>query len=130
MNVTTKTTYNRDYNEYRVRLFVDGVYQAGADYYTDDKEDAKNTATSMEQTGKESDKASPVAYLEQIEYALETGGFYDVCNDYSLDIAVTAPNMASYTIKPHGPGLILEHTEYKEIHYYVGKPGLQGKILL
>ena len=45
MNAITKTTKND--GEYRVRLFVDGNYQAGSDYFTDCKIDAKETAKAM-----------------------------------------------------------------------------------
>jgi len=41
---TTKITYNRGLNEYTVKFFIDGVYQSKADYYTDDKSDAEDTA--------------------------------------------------------------------------------------
>lgn len=68
MNATTKTTYNKEYNEYRVRLFIDGSYQAGADYYTDNKEDAKSTAKNMAENAKYSDKTTDFANEEQAEY--------------------------------------------------------------
>jgi hypothetical protein len=42
---TTKIT-KKD-GEYRVRLFIDGVYQKDMDYFTDDKEDAELTAKAM-----------------------------------------------------------------------------------
>ena len=45
--VYTRTKFNRDWNEYTVRLFVDGNYQAGSDYHTDEKEDATETAVAM-----------------------------------------------------------------------------------
>jgi hypothetical protein len=31
-------------NEYRVKFYVNGVHQKDADYFTDDKQDAFNTA--------------------------------------------------------------------------------------
>lgn len=45
MKATTKISKKE--GEYRVRLFIDGVYQAGGDYFTDDKTDAKRTAEAM-----------------------------------------------------------------------------------
>ena len=42
---TTKISKRED--EYRVRLFLDGEYQAGSDYFTEDKEDANVTAAAM-----------------------------------------------------------------------------------
>ncbi len=45
MNATTKITKHD--GEYRVRLFIDGVYQTEADYFTDDKADACATAEKM-----------------------------------------------------------------------------------
>lgn len=70
---TTKTTYNREYNEYRVRLFIDGIHQAGADYFTNDREDAEHTAAHMKANGGYSDKTTSFAkdeakaYREEIE---------------------------------------------------------------
>lgn len=45
--IATRIGYNRELNEYTVRLYVNGVRQQGADYYTDDKEDAEGTALAM-----------------------------------------------------------------------------------
>lgn len=42
---TTKIWY-RD-GECRVKLYHDGVYQPGADYFTNDREDAMQTAAKM-----------------------------------------------------------------------------------
>ena len=47
--------------EYRVRLFIDGEYQAGADYFADDIEEATETAKAMEEDAHLSDKTSDVA---------------------------------------------------------------------
>ncbi len=63
---TTKTRCND--GEYRVRLFVDGVYQAGADYFTDDRDDAIATAELMRQQGGISDKTTDFAKAEQADY--------------------------------------------------------------
>lgn len=63
---TAKTT-KKD-GEYRVRLFVDGVYQAGADYFTTDKQDAKDTAKQMILNGGLSDKTTEFAVEEQIAF--------------------------------------------------------------
>ena len=42
---TKRTIISRDQDgEYRVKLFIDGVYQENCDYFTDDKEDARLTA--------------------------------------------------------------------------------------
>ncbi len=45
--VTTHTTFNRHWNEYCVKLFVDGKHLEQADYFTDDKQDADDTAKFM-----------------------------------------------------------------------------------
>jgi len=63
---TTKTT--RQDGEFRVRLFIDGVYQAGADYFTDDKEDAQVTAAMMVKNGTETDKTTDFAKSEQADF--------------------------------------------------------------
>jgi hypothetical protein len=48
MNATTKISYNKEYAEYRVRLYIDNVYQRDADYFTNCKTDAKMTALHMQ----------------------------------------------------------------------------------
>lgn len=42
-----ETKISRNDGEYRVRLFVNGNYQAGSDYFTDDRQDAEDTAEAM-----------------------------------------------------------------------------------
>jgi len=71
MKATTKINRTED-GEYRVRLFIDGEYQSGADYYTDDRGDAKRTAWEMEMKAVPSDKTSEVAKEEQAEYEADT----------------------------------------------------------
>jgi len=66
MTVATKIVKRDD--EYRVRLFIDGEYQAGADYYTDDLDDARDTARLMEKGAVHSDKETEFAKDEQTEY--------------------------------------------------------------
>lgn len=41
------TKISKKDGEYCVKLYIDGVYQKGADYFTDDKEDAEGTAKQM-----------------------------------------------------------------------------------
>jgi hypothetical protein len=36
-----------EWGEYRVKLYIDGKYQQNADYFTDDKGDAVQTARAM-----------------------------------------------------------------------------------
>lgn len=43
--ITTKIKKEDD--EYIVQLFINGKYQKDADYFTDDKDDAKQTAKAM-----------------------------------------------------------------------------------
>jgi hypothetical protein len=54
--------------EYRVRLFIDGEYQAGADYFTDDVVEANETAKAMEEDAYLSDKSSDVARGEAEDF--------------------------------------------------------------
>jgi hypothetical protein len=43
-----KIYYDREWQEYRVKLYVDGIYQGeDSDYHTDDKEDAFDTAKAL-----------------------------------------------------------------------------------
>jgi hypothetical protein len=66
MTINTKITKND--NEYRVRLFIDGIYQAGADYFTDDHQDAKDTASGMARNASQSDKTTDFAKAEQSDF--------------------------------------------------------------
>ena len=120
MKATTTTTKHD--GEYRVRLFIDGEYQAGADYFTDDTRDAMDTAAAMIKQAGVSDKTSGNAIREQIEYMLEKGAtLYDVCNDYSLDKSANllTENWSDYTMVKTAKGAKLYHTEHLELHYYV-----------
>lgn len=72
MKATTKTTRNTD-GEYRIRLFINGEYQAGADYFTDDKEDAILTAAAMAEKAGYSDKSTDFAKEEQREFEEQSG---------------------------------------------------------
>lgn len=74
MKATTKTTYNREYNEYRVRLFIDGDYQAGADYFTDCKRDAEKTAAYMVKNAVRTNKDCEIARDEQKAYEASKRG--------------------------------------------------------
>ena len=49
---TYKKKYNRALNEWRVKFYIDGIYQKGADYFTDCKEDAKDTGEYFVKGGK------------------------------------------------------------------------------
>ena len=66
MTATTKITKQDD--EYRVRLFIDGEYQAGADYFADYKDDAIETAAEMVDKAEISDKTTANARDEQDEF--------------------------------------------------------------
>jgi hypothetical protein len=127
---TTKTTYNQDYDEYKVRLFVDGVYQSGADYFTNDKQDARDTAKRMIADGGISDKTTDFAINEQKDFDEENDFImYDVCNDYSLDEITTEFKSEDYKTENVRGGVVYRHKENKEIHYFKGKKGLSGKHL-
>ena len=39
-----KVYRDADWNEYRVKFYRNGMYQEGADYHTDDRDDALGTA--------------------------------------------------------------------------------------
>ena len=45
--ITTKTIRDEATEEFTVQLFIDGVRQPLCDYFTDDPEDAKQTAAAM-----------------------------------------------------------------------------------
>ena len=51
---------------------------------------------------------------------------YDVCNDYTLDIndCIQAARWHEYTLHDNGT---LQHTVTDEIHYYLGRAGLQDE---
>lgn len=63
---TTKIT--KQDGEYRVRLFANGAYQAGADYFTSDKQDAIDTAKHMQINGGITDKTTSFAIEEQADF--------------------------------------------------------------
>ena len=71
MSITTKISKKDD--EYRVRVFVDGEYQAGADYYTDSRQDAEDTANYIvkHKAAGISDKTTDFAIKEAEEYLAE-----------------------------------------------------------
>jgi len=48
MEVKTRVSYSRTWEEYRVELYVDGMRDESATYFTDDIEDARYTAKEME----------------------------------------------------------------------------------
>ena len=56
-----RTAITEDDGEYTVRLFINGVHQAGADYFTDDLEEAEETAKAMEADAHISDKTTESA---------------------------------------------------------------------
>ena len=56
-----RTAITEDDGEYTVRLFIDGVHQAGADHFTDDPEEAEETAKAMEADAHISDKTTESA---------------------------------------------------------------------
>jgi hypothetical protein len=70
MNATTKTNRTTE-GEYRVRLFIDGIHQAGADYFATDKAEANATAALMIQRACQSDKTTDFAKAEAADYAEE-----------------------------------------------------------
>ena len=47
MNRKTVISRRNEFGEYRVRLYVDGKAVPEADYFTDDKVDAEETAVAM-----------------------------------------------------------------------------------
>jgi hypothetical protein len=114
---TTKITAT--YGEYRIRLFMDGIYQAGADAFEADITSAKATAAAMVEYATknqcESDKTTDFAKDEAADYAEESGEgeadetvLYDVCNDYSLSARNDEPaDIAGMEITHDDDGLTL-----------------------
>lgn len=45
--LTVKTYRDTDWNEYRVKTYIQGQHQQNADYHTDDKQDAHDTAQAI-----------------------------------------------------------------------------------
>lgn len=45
--VSVTISWSSEWQDYRCRLNIDGTDQQGADYFTDDLQDAKQTAASM-----------------------------------------------------------------------------------
>ena len=66
-----KTLRTKRNGEYRVRLFIDNKYQRDADYFTDDIEDAKNTAKDMEDQASKARKDSILhSYVDTKGYSI------------------------------------------------------------
>ena len=66
--MAASTRISKEDGEFRVKLFIDGVYQAGADYFTDDKKDANRTAMDMIVRGGISDKTTSFAKSEMQDH--------------------------------------------------------------
>jgi hypothetical protein len=49
-NMSVKVYRDIEWNEYRVKIYRDNMHEESADYHTDDKEDALDTAKSILQT--------------------------------------------------------------------------------
>ena len=47
INNFAKVYWNREWREYLVKLFIDGIHMPKADYFTNDKADAISTANRM-----------------------------------------------------------------------------------
>jgi hypothetical protein len=45
--LTVKTYRDTDWSEYRVKTYIQGQHQQDADYHTDDKQDALDTARAI-----------------------------------------------------------------------------------
>ena len=142
MNATTKTSKTTE-GEYRVRLFIDGIYQAGADYFATDKAEASATAALMIERACQSDKTTDFAKAEAADYAEECCEqddaqdeapalvWYDVCNDYTLDERSEPTDLASME-KTEAAACALRQgslfwNEHGELVYFLGKSGLNGK---
>jgi len=46
-DIKVQIYYSHQWNEYTVKLYIKGVYQTHSDYFTDDKQDAYDTAQHM-----------------------------------------------------------------------------------
>ena len=55
---------------------------------------------------------------------------YDVCNDYSLDLAdpekLEKEDWTQYRFYERKGGIVYKHIEYDEIHYFESHEGLEG----
>ena len=60
--VIVRVTFDKEWQEYRCRITVDGQTNAAADYFTDDAEDAQDTAHAM--------AAAAAAKLQPIDLVL------------------------------------------------------------
>jgi hypothetical protein len=45
--LTVKTYRDTEWNEYRVKTYIEGQHQIDADYHTEDKQDALDTARAI-----------------------------------------------------------------------------------
>ena len=92
-----KTKITKNEGEYRVRLFINNEYQAGADYFTDCKEDAVLTAKLMKENGGFSDKSSTAAIEEQADFEEECGFYKEELYSPPAKIKSVNPAISDYT---------------------------------
>jgi len=82
------------------------------------------------------DDVREIRESEMSDYKAETGEkmvVYDVCNDYTLDVAnisIDDIDLDEYSEWHVTQGTIYKHKEYKELHYFVGPAGLDGEELM
>jgi len=134
LNATTKITKTDD--EFRVRLFIDGEYQAGADYFTDDREDAKGTAAAMIETAGFSDKTTDFAVDEQADFdstdSSTTEGETMRRETMTPEKAIADLRGAGYDVQYYRQGTcyhVRKGTQLKLVHYRDELPSIAESLL-
>lgn len=91
-----KIRRDKDWNEYRVEIHSDGVHNKNADYHTDDKEDAHDTAKAM--------LAHAVKHAKPLGEAVMVAGGGDENKRKEINLAKTKkafPNVTHFTKDGH-----------------------------
>lgn len=91
-----KVRHDKDYGEFRVEIHSDGVHNKNADYHTDDKEDAHDTAKAM--------LAHAVKHAKPLGEAVMVAGGGDENKRKEINLAKTKkafPNVTHFTKDGH-----------------------------
>ena len=107
-DVRTVISKVRDTGEYRVRFYVDDIYQGEEnDYYTDDREDAEETAEAIEEeaAARARKEAEGEEALGEIAETEEEGGFVEVpLAEESRAVSPVGPQMLPNVPVPNFQG--------------------------
>lgn len=96
MRETANISRDRNTGEYVVRLFIDGVHHTPADYFTDDLEDARDTAKAMVEDAETNRMISEVLEEEKkTRKALQAAALQELMEKHDEARAIWVENRGS-----------------------------------